>query len=420
MLVWRVVSLRRVVVTGIGVIAPNGIGKESFFQALASGKSGVKSISFFDASNFSTKIAAEVRDFKPEEFLTPKEIRRNDRFTQFALACAQMALEDSQLDLNSFEPERAGAIVGSGIGGIFTLEEEHKKLLEKGPERISPFLIPMMIVNMASGIIAIKFNLKGVSYTTVSACSSSANAIGEAFETIKRGAIDVCLTGGVESSITPLSVGGFCALKALSTRNDEPEKASRPFDKDRDGFVMGEGGAILVLEELEHALSRKAKIYAEVVGYGCTSDAYHITAPDPEAEQPARAMLMALEEGGLEPESVGYINAHGTSTYFNDEIETLAIKKAFKSHAYKLLVSSTKSMTGHLLGAAGAIEAVATILTLERGVVFPTINLDNPDPQCDLNYVPHHTIEKNVEVALSNSLGFGGHNVSLAFKKWKD
>ncbi len=412
--------MRRVVVTGIGVIAPNGIGKESFFQALASGKSGVKSISFFDASNFSTKIAAEVRDFKPEEFLTPKEIRRNDRFTQFALACAQMALEDSQLDLNSFEPERAGAIVGSGIGGIFTLEEEHKKLLEKGPERISPFLIPMMIVNMASGIIAIKFNLKGVSYTTVSACSSSANAIGEAFETIKRGAIDVCLTGGVESSITPLSVGGFCALKALSTRNDEPEKASRPFDKDRDGFVMGEGGAILVLEELEHALSRKAKIYAEVVGYGCTSDAYHITAPDPEAEQPARAMLMALEEGGLEPESVGYINAHGTSTYFNDEIETLAIKKAFKSHAYKLLVSSTKSMTGHLLGAAGAIEAVATILTLERGVVFPTINLDNPDPQCDLNYVPHHTIEKNVEVALSNSLGFGGHNVSLAFKKWKD
>lgn len=412
--------MRRVVVTGIGVIAPNGIGKESFFQALASGKSGVKPISFFDASNFPTKIAAEVRDFKPEEFLTPKEIRRNDRFAQFALACAQMALEDSQLDSNSFEPEKAGAIVGSGIGGIFTLEEEHKKLLEKGPEKISPFLIPMMIVNMASGIIAIKFNLKGVSYSTVSACSSSANAIGEAFETIKRGAVDVCLTGGVESSITPLSVGGFCALKALSTRNDEPEKASRPFDKDRDGFVMGEGGAILVLEELEHALAREAKIYAEVVGYGCTSDAYHITAPDPEAEQPARAMLMALKEGGLEPESVGYINAHGTSTYYNDEFETLAIKKAFKSHAYKLLVSSTKSMTGHLLGAAGAIEAVATILTLERGVVFPTINLDNPDPQCDLNYVPHHSIKKNVEVALSNSLGFGGHNVSLAFKKWKD
>lgn len=412
--------MRRVVVTGIGVIAPNGIGKEKFFEALSKGVSGVKRISFFDPSAFPTKIAAEVRDFKADDYLNPKEIRRNDRFTQFALACAQMALEDSQLDLGSIDPERAGAIVGSGIGGIFTLEEEHKKLIEKGPERISPFLIPMMIVNMASGNIAIKFKLKGVSYTTVSACSSSANAIGEAFETVKRGAVDVCLTGGVESSITPLSVGGFCALKALSTRNDEPEKASRPFDKDRDGFVMGEGGAILVLEELEHALARKAKIYAEVVGYGCTSDAYHITAPDPEAEQPARAMLMALREGGLEPEAVGYINAHGTSTYYNDEIETLAIKKAFKEHAYKLLVSSTKSMTGHLLGAAGAIEAVATILTLETGVVFPTINLDNPDPQCDLNYVPHKAVERNIEVALSNSLGFGGHNVSLAFKKWKE
>ncbi len=411
--------MKRVVVTGIGVIAPNGIGKENFFKALASGKSGVKPISFFDASAFPTRIAAEVRDFHPEEYLTPKEIRRNDRFTQFALACAQMALEDSRLNINNLNQERVGVIVGSGIGGIFTLEEEHKKLLEKGPAKISPFLIPMMIVNMASGNIAIKFNLKGISYTTVSACSSSANAVGEAFEAIKRGAIDVCLTGGVESSITPLSVGGFCALKALSTRNDEPEKASRPFDKDRDGFVMGEGGAILVLEELEHALARKARIYAEIVGYGCTSDAYHITAPDPEAEQPARAMLMALEEGGLNPESVGYINAHGTSTYYNDEIETLAIKKAFKKHAYRLLVSSTKSMTGHLLGAAGAVEAVATILTLERGVVFPTINLDNPDPQCDLNYVPHKAVEKDIEVALTNSLGFGGHNVSLAFKKWR-
>lgn len=412
--------MRRVVVTGIGVISPNGLGKENFFKALASGVSGVKPISFFDASSFSTKIAAEVRDFKPEDFLTPKEIRRNDRFTQFALACAQMALEDSHLDLNEVNKERAGVIVGSGIGGIYTLEEEHKKLLEKGPDRLSPFLIPMMIVNMAAGNIAIKFGLKGISYTTVSACSSSANAIGEAFEAIKRGVVDVCFTGGVESSITPLSIGGFCALKALSTRNDEPEKASRPFDRDRDGFVMGEGGAVLILEELDHALSRKARIYCELVGYGCNSDAYHITAPDPQAEQPARAMLMALEEGGISPESVDYINAHGTSTYYNDEIETLAIKKAFGKHAYKLLVSSTKSMTGHLLGAAGAVEAVATILTIERGVVFPTINLDNPDPECDLNYVPHKAVEARVEVALSNSLGFGGHNVSLAFKKWKD
>jgi len=411
--------LRRVVITGLGVISPNGIGKEKFFQALASGTSGIKPITFFDASGFPTRIAGEVRDFNPESFLPPKEIRRNDRFTQFALACAQMALEDSRLDLNQVDKERVGTIVGSGIGGIFTLEEEHKKLLEKGPSRISPFLIPMMIVNMASGNIAIKFGLKGLSYTTVSACSSSANAIGEAFEAVKRGVVDVCLTGGVESSITPLSVGGFCALKALSTRNDEPEKASRPFDKDRDGFVMSEGGAVLVLEELEHALARKAKIYAEIAGYGCTSDAYHITAPDPEAEQPARAMLMALEEGGINPESVDYINAHGTSTYYNDEIETLAIKKAFGKHAYRLLVSSTKSMTGHLLGAAGAIETAATILTIERGVVFPTINLDNPDPQCDLNYVPHKAVEAQVEVALSNSLGFGGHNVSLAFKKWK-
>ncbi len=411
--------MRRVVITGLGVISPNGIGKEKFFQALASGTSGIKPITFFDASGFPTRIAGEVRDFNPESFLPPKEIRRNDRFTQFALACAQMALEDSRLDLNQVDKERVGTIVGSGIGGIFTLEEEHKKLLEKGPSRISPFLIPMMIVNMASGNIAIKFGLKGLSYTTVSACSSSANAIGEAFEAVKRGVVDVCLTGGVESSITPLSVGGFCALKALSTRNDEPEKASRPFDKDRDGFVMSEGGAVLVLEELEHALARKAKIYAEIAGYGCTSDAYHITAPDPEAEQPARAMLMALEEGGINPESVDYINAHGTSTYYNDEIETLAIKKAFGKHAYRLLVSSTKSMTGHLLGAAGAIETAATILTIERGVVFPTINLDNPDPQCDLNYVPHKAVEAQVEVALSNSLGFGGHNVSLAFKKWK-
>jgi 3-oxoacyl-[acyl-carrier-protein] synthase II len=408
-----------VVVTGIGVIAPNGIGKDSFWSSIISGKSGISRITHFDPADFPSQIAGEVRDFEPNDYFEKKELRRLDRFSQFGIVATQMALEDSKLKLAEEDSSKVGVIVGSGIGGLATLEREHKVLLEKGVRRVSPFLIPMMIANMAAGNISLYFGLKGISYCPVSACSSSAHAIGEAFEAIKRGQCEIVIAGGAEAAITPLSVAGFSALRALSTRNEEPEKASRPFDKDRDGFVIGEGAGILILEDSERALSRGAHIYCEVVGYGATSDAYHITAPDPEAEEAARAMKLALEEASVSPQDVNYINAHGTSTPYNDEFETLAIKKVLKDHAYSVAVSSTKSMTGHLLGAAGGLEAAVCALSIESGIAPPTINLDNPDPQCDLDYVPHHSRKMEIKVALSNSLGFGGHNVCLAFKKWE-
>lgn len=407
------------VVTGIGVIAPNGIGKDSFWSSIISGKSGISRITHFDPADFPSQIAGEVRDFEPNDYFEKKELRRLDRFSQFGIVATQMALEDSKLKLAEEDSSKVGVIVGSGIGGLATLEREHKVLLEKGVRRVSPFLIPMMIANMAAGNISLYFGLKGISYCPVSACSSSAHAIGEAFEAIKRGQCEIVIAGGAEAAITPLSVAGFSALRALSTRNEEPEKASRPFDKDRDGFVIGEGAGILILEDSERALSRGAHIYCEVVGYGATSDAYHITAPDPEAEEAARAMKLALEEASVSPQDVNYINAHGTSTPYNDEFETLAIKKVLKDHAYSVAVSSTKSMTGHLLGAAGGLEAAVCALSIESGIAPPTINLDNPDPQCDLDYVPHHSRKMEIKVALSNSLGFGGHNVCLAFKKWE-
>jgi 3-oxoacyl-[acyl-carrier-protein] synthase II len=409
-----------VVVTGIGVIAPNGIGKESFWSSIISGKSGISRITHFDPADFPSQIAGEVRDFEPNDYFEKKELRRLDRFSQFGIVATQMAVEDSKLKLDEGDlASKVGVIVGSGIGGLATLEREHKVLLEKGVRRVSPFLIPMMIANMAAGNISLYFGLKGISYCPVSACSSSAHAIGEAFEAIKRGQCEIVIAGGAEAAITPLSVAGFSALRALSTRNDEPEKASRPFDKDRDGFVIGEGAGILILEDSERALSRGAHIYCEVVGYGATSDAYHITAPDPEAEEAARAMKLALEEASISPQDVNYINAHGTSTPYNDEFETLAIKKVLKDHAYSVAISSTKSMTGHLLGAAGGLEAAVCALSIDSGIAPPTINLDNPDPQCDLDYVPHNSRKMEIKVALSNSLGFGGHNVCLAFKKWE-
>lgn len=407
-------------VTGIGVIAPNGIGKDSFWSSIVSGKSGISRITHFDPTDFPSQIAGEVRDFEPSDYFEKKEIKRLDRFSQFGIVATQLALEDSNLKLDEEDlSSKVGVIVGSGIGGLATLEREHKVLLEKGVRRVSPFLIPMMIANMAAGNISLYFGLKGISYCPVSACSSSAHAIGEAFEAIKRGQCEVVIAGGAEAAITPLSVAGFSALRALSTRNNEPEKASRPFDKDRDGFVIGEGAGILILEDSQRALSRSAHIYCEVVGYGATSDAYHITAPDPEAEEAARAMKLALEEANISPQEVDYINAHGTSTPYNDEFETLAIKKVLKEHAYSVAISSTKSMTGHLLGAAGGLEAAVCALSIDRGIAPPTINLDNPDPQCDLDYVPYNSRKMEVKVALSNSLGFGGHNVCLAFRKWE-
>ncbi len=410
---------KRVVVTGVGPISPVGIGKEKFWQSLINGVSGVDFITCFDASDYPSRIAGEVRDFDPTAFFDKKELRRLDRFAQFAIVATQLALEDANLELNVSLKDQTAVVVGSGIGGLSTLEREHQVLLEKGVRRVSPFLIPMMISNMAAGNISLHFGIKGSSYCPVSACSSSAHAIGEAYEAIKRADCQVAITGGAEASITPLGIAGFCALRALSQRNDQPQKASRPFDKDRDGFVMGEGAGILILEEAEHALRRKAQIYCEVVGYGATSDAYHMTAPDPAAEQPARAIRLAMEESGLTPQEIDYINAHGTSTPYNDEFETLAIKKALGDEAYNVLISSTKSMTGHLLGAAGGLEGIVCTLAIEKGEVPPTINLEEPDPQCDLNYVPNQAAKQTVRVALSNSLGFGGHNVTIAFKKWE-
>ncbi len=410
--------MNRVVVTGLGAITPIGIGKDEYWESLIKGKSGVGYITRFDAEDFVTKIAAEVKDFNPEDFMDKREIRRTDRFTQYALAGTYLALEDGDIDLSIVNKDRVGVVIGSGIGGMETLEGEHTKLIEKGPKKVSPLFIPMMISNMAPGQISMKYGLKGPTMTITTACASGNHAIGEAFRMIQRGICDMIITGGCEAAITPLAIAGFNAMKALSTRNEEPSKASRPFDKKRDGFVMGEGAGILVLEELNHALKRNATIYGEIVGYGASSDAYHITAPDPEAEGARKAMELALLDGNVSYKEVDYINAHGTSTYYNDKLETLAVKKAFKEHAYKLNISSTKSMTGHLLGGAASIEAIATILAIKEGIIPPTINYEDPDEECYLNYTPNKAVKRDIEYAMSNSLGFGGHNGTILFKKF--
>ncbi len=413
-------SKRRVVITGIGVISPIGNGKDNYWNALKEGKNGIDKITRFDATEFPTQIAAEIKDFDPHDYMDKKEARRMDRFTHYAIAASKQALEDSEIDLKKVDVNRFGVTLGSGVGGIETLEKEHKKLLQKGARRVSPFFIPMMISNIGAGHISIAFGVKGPNTTAVSACASSTNAIGDAFKIIERGDADLMFAGGAEASITPLSIAGFCTMKAMSTRNDDPKRASRPFDKERDGFVMGEGSGIIILEELEHALKRGAKIYGEIVGYGMSADAHHITAPAPEGEGAARAMKNAVLDANINPEEVDYINAHGTSTPLNDKFETLAIKTVFGDHAYKLSVSSTKSMTGHLLGAAGSIEAIACLLAVKENYIHPTINLTNPDPELDLDYVPNVGKNKEVRYALSNSLGFGGHNASLIFKKYEE
>ena len=413
---------RRVVVTGIGVVSPVGTGVQKFWENLTKGVSGVDRIKSFDPDeyNLSVKIAAEVKDFNPEEFMDKKEAKKASRFIQFAIAAAKEALEDSGLLQSDYDPYKVGVIIGTGIGGLKDIEDQTLILKEKGARRVSPFFIPYGISNMASGLIAIRWGFKGPNYSVVSACATGNHSIGDAFRLIQKGDIDVAIAGGTEAAITPLGVAGFAAMKALSTRNDEPQKASRPFDRDRDGFVMGEGAGILILEEYERAKARGAKIYAELVGYGATDDAYHITSPHECGEGAYECMKLALEDAGIKPEEVDYINAHGTSTPLNDKTETLAIKQLFGEHAYKLKISSNKSMIGHLLGAAAAVEAVATIKTIETGVIPPTINLENPDPECDLDYVPNKAIEYPVKVAMSNAFGFGGTNATLVFRKLED
>lgn len=409
----------RVVITGLGVVTPIGIGKDVFWPALIEGKSGAGRLTFFDTSNFSTQIDAEVKNFNPGDFIEKKKIRRMDRFAQFAFAVSKMAVEDAKLDMSQEDPYKVGVITGSGIGGISTLEEEHTVLLEKGPDRISPFLIPMMISNMAAGEIALYYNAKGINYSISSACASSANAIGDAFRNIQHGEADVIIANGSDAAITPVGFGGFCSIRALSTRNNEPEKASRPFDRERDGFLMGEGAGAIIMESLPHALARKVPIYGELVGYGTTDDAYHITAPAPDGESASRAMLLALQDAGISPQEVDYINAHGTSTPLNDRIETMAIKNVFGKHVYNIAISSTKSMMGHLLGASGVVELIVCLLAIKNGVIPPTINYEFPDPECDLDYVPNKARVKQVNIAISNSFGFGGHNAVLAVKKFE-
>jgi 3-oxoacyl-[acyl-carrier-protein] synthase II len=401
-----------------------GTGTEKNWQAMLAGKSGIAQITRFELAKLDTRFAGEVKDFEPEQFIDKREVRRMDLFSQYAVAAAEMAMRESGLPIGTdkphgYENERVGVIIGSGIGGIASLEEQHKKGLEKGFDRLSPFFIIQMIINMAAGLVSIRYGAKGPNWSPVSACATSAHAIGEAWKSIKLGECDAVLAGGAEASITPLGIGGFSVMKALSNRNDNPAGASRPFDKDRDGFVMGEGAGVVVLEELEHAKKRGANILAELVGYGANSDANHVTAPAPEGEGAARCMRLALKSAGMNPEDIGYINAHGTSTPYNDANETKAIKTVFGAHARKVAVSSTKSMTGHMLGAAGGAEAVVSVLALQRGVLPPTINYTTPDPECDLDYVPNQAREIRVDAAMSNSFGFGGTNAVLLFKRFK-
>lgn len=409
----------RVVVTGLGLVTPLGIGVEASWNAAIDGISGICPITQFDASQMPVRIAGEVKDFDPALYIEAKEIKKMDRFIHFAMAAATMAVEDSGLKITEENAERVGVIIGAGMGGLPAIEHYHKAYLERGYKRISPFFIPMLIINLASGNVSIKFGAKGPNSAAVTACATGSHSIGDAFKIIQRGDAEVMIAGGTESVITPLGIGGFAVMKALSTRNDEPEKASRPFDAERDGFVMGEGAGVIILESLQNAMKRGAKIYAEIVGYGMSSDAYHITTPAPEGEGAARCMKAALKDASVEPEKVSYINAHGTSTKYGDELESAAIKTVFGDHAYKICVSSTKSMTGHLLGASGGVEAIFSILSIYNSIVPPTINLENPDPECDLDYVPNKARQMNVEFAMSNSFGFGGTNASLLFKKYR-
>ncbi|HDL90119.1 MAG TPA: beta-ketoacyl-[acyl-carrier-protein] synthase II [Thermodesulforhabdus norvegica] len=411
---------RRVVVTGMGLVTPLGIGLEENWKALIEGRSGIDYITRFDTEKFAVKIAGEVKDFNPADFIPKKQLKNLDFFLQYALAAARMAADDASIEISDEESARVGVITGCGLGGLHTLENSHITLLQKGPRRISPFFIPMIIANMAPGLISIQHNAKGPNLSIQTACAAGNHAIGLAYHMIRDGIIDVAFTGGVESTITPMGVAGFTAMKALSTRNDEPAKASRPFDKDRDGFVLAEGAAILVLESEERALERGAKIYAEICGFGLTGDAYHMTAPAPNGEGAARCMQMALDDAGLKPEDIDYINAHGTSTDLNDKYETAAIKQVFGDHAYRLAVSSTKSMTGHLLGAAGGVEAAYTVLTVKNKIIPPTINYETPDPDCDLDYVPNKARRVDVKIAMSNSFGFGGTNAVVIMREWNE
>ncbi len=410
---------RRVVVTGLGMVTALGTGVQKNWEAVCSGKSGIGTITKFDASPFASQMAGEVKDFRSEDFMDKKQVRRFDIFIHYAVASARMAMEDSRLTINSRNSHRVGCLTGSGLGGLTMLEHYHKVLLEKGPSRINPFFIPGMIANMAPGQIAIEFGVKGPNISVETACASSCHAVGEAFRMIREGIADAMITGGSEAVITPLAVGGFCAMRALSTRNHEPEKASRPFDLERDGFVMGEGAGMLILEELSQALERGAEVYAEVTGYGLSGDAYHVSAPTPDGEGAISCMDMAIKDNGMKPDDIDYINAHGTSTKLNDLSENKAIKAVFGEQAHKLAISSTKSMTGHVLGGAGGIEAIYTVLAIRHGIIPPTINYETPDPECDLDYVPNVARKAEVRAAMSNSFGFGGTNACLVFKAYK-
>lgn len=410
---------KRVVVTGLGAVTPIGNTLAEYWEGLLSGRNGIGPITLFDPSRHDCRIAGEVRGFDPHDYMDRKDAKRMDRFSQFGLAASKQAIADAKFAINDLNAEQVGVIIGTGIGGLKVLEDQQEVYLTRGPDRCSPFMIPMMIANMAAGLTAIHVGAKGPNSCPVTACASGSNAVGDAFRLVQRGYAQAMICGGTEAAVTPLSLAGFAAARALSTRNDDPAHACRPFDRDRDGFVMGEGSGILLIEELEHALSRNARIYAEIVGYGMTCDAYHMTNIAPEGEGAARAISLCLKDAGLTPDQVSYINAHGTSTPVNDPNETSAIKTVLGEHAYKVAVSSTKSMTGHLLGGSGGIESVAAVLAVANDQLPPTINLENPDPKCDLDYVPNHSRAKAVEVALSNSFGFGGHNVTLAFKKFR-
>ncbi|MCG2822000.1 MAG: beta-ketoacyl-ACP synthase II [Candidatus Atribacteria bacterium] len=410
----------RVVITGLGPVTPIGTGKNKFWQSLIQGKCGIDRISYFDTKEYPTKIAAEVKDFDYSNYISTKEANRMDKSTQFSIVAAMLALEDSKLKITEKDSYSAGVIIGSGIGGIGTFEKQHKILLEKGPGRVSPFFVPMMISNISAGEIAIKIGAKGPNGVITTACASSAHALGIAFKLLQQGDAQIIISGGTEAAITPMALAGFCKMRALSTQNDHPKNASKPFDKERDGFIMGEGAGILILETLQHAKERNANIYAEIFGFGMTADAYHITAPAPEGEAAAKAIEIALKDAEIKPSRIDYINAHGTSTPLNDKLETLAVKRVFGEHAYDLKISSNKSMTGHLLGASGGVEVISTALTIKNGIIPPTINYNSPDPECDLDYVPNKSEKKIVDYAISNSFGFGGHNGVIVLGKYKE
>lgn len=410
-------SLQRVVVTGMGVVASLGHNVNDFWANITAGKCGIDTVTLFDAKGYSCRIGAEVRGWDPAQHMDPKEVRRNDRYTHFGFCAAKQAVADAKLDMAREDPDRVGVIIGSGIGGMWTIESQHKVLMERGPRKVSPFMIPALISNMCGGLVAIELGARGPNFGVVSACSTATHAIGESLRMIRRGEADVMVCGGAEAAITPLAYAGFCSMKAMSTNNEAPQKSSRPFDANRDGFIMGEGSAILVIESLEHALARGAHIYCELAGYAATCDAYHITSPDPDGKGLSQSMIKSLADANIAPHQVDYINAHGTSTPYNDKFETLAIKKVFGDHARKVHISSTKSMTGHLLGAAGSIEAVISVKAIETGIVPPTINYETPDPDCDLDYTPNVKRAAKIDTVLTDNLGFGGHNAALVFRR---